>query len=182
MDTQVNTQEILAHQTSKFSQSKGEFAKILVAVDYLPGTPRVFEQALQLAKACASQLTIFHCVQGQMPGMPEMLALASRGAYGGIYAKEMLELEEQLLREVTEELQAWLRSFCKRAEEAGIRAEFDYQIGEPGTKICALAKSWGADLIILGRRGRSGLSEIFLGSVSNYVVHHAPCSVLVVQH
>lgn len=33
----------------------------------------------------------------------------------------------------------------------------------------------------MGRRGHKGLSEILLGSVSNYVVHHAPCSVLVLQ-
>ncbi len=39
----------------------------------------------------------------------------------------------------------------------------------------------GADLIVLGRRGRTGLAEALLGSVSNYVLHHAPCSVLVVQ-
>ena len=48
--------------------------------------------------------------------------------------------------------------------------------------ICNAAISWQADLIIMGRRGRTGLSELFLGSVSNYVLHHAPCAVLVVQH
>lgn len=47
--------------------------------------------------------------------------------------------------------------------------------------ICELARNWNADLIILGRRGRTGLSELLLGSVSNYVLHHAPCSVLTVQ-
>ena len=43
------------------------------------------------------------------------------------------------------------------------------------------SQNWEADLIVIGRRGHQGLSEILLGSVSNYVVHHAPCSVLVVQ-
>jgi nucleotide-binding universal stress UspA family protein len=33
----------------------------------------------------------------------------------------------------------------------------------------------------MGRRGRTGLSELFLGSVSNYVTHHAPCSVLTLK-
>ena len=45
-----------------------------------------------------------------------------------------------------------------------------------------MANSWQADMIIVGNRGRSGLSEFFLGSVSNYVMHHAPCSVLVVHN
>ncbi|WP_442949349.1 universal stress protein [Nostoc sp.] len=41
--------------------------------------------------------------------------------------------------------------------------------------------SWGADLIVLGRRGLKGFAELLAGSVSNHVVHHSPCSVLVVQ-
>ncbi|MEY3330640.1 MAG: hypothetical protein RLZZ115_3525 [Cyanobacteriota bacterium] len=44
-----------------------------------------------------------------------------------------------------------------------------------------MTKKWGADLVIVGRRNRSELAELFLGSVSNYVVHHVKCSVLVVQ-
>jgi phage terminase large subunit GpA-like protein len=35
---------------------------------------------------------------------------------------------------------------------------------------------------MVGHRGRTGLSEFLLGSVSNYVMHHAPCSVLVVNN
>ncbi|MGF1516635.1 MAG: universal stress protein, partial [Nodosilinea sp.] len=51
----------------------------------------------------------------------------------------------------------------------------------PGRVICTLAKTWAADLIVVGSHRRKGLSELFLGSVSNYVMHHAPCSVLVVD-
>lgn len=47
--------------------------------------------------------------------------------------------------------------------------------------ICDVARSWKADLIVLGRRGYSGVKELFLGSVSNYVLHHTPCSILTVQ-
>ncbi|MGL4622525.1 MAG: universal stress protein, partial [Chroococcidiopsis sp.] len=47
--------------------------------------------------------------------------------------------------------------------------------------ICDFALAWKADLIVTGRRGRRGLSEFFMGSVSNYVLHHASCSVLTVQ-
>jgi nucleotide-binding universal stress UspA family protein len=57
----------------------------------------------------------------------------------------------------------------------------DCQLGEAGSLICKAAQNWGTDLIVIGRRGHRWLSEILLGSVSNYVVHHALCSVLVVQ-
>lgn len=63
----------------------------------------------------------------------------------------------------------------------GINAEFKILFGDPSRVICEIAQAWNADLIIIGRRGRTGLSELFLGSVSNYVLHHAPCSVLTVQ-
>ena len=43
------------------------------------------------------------------------------------------------------------------------------------------AKDWGADLIILGSHGYGFWKRTFLGSVSNSVVHNAPCSVLIVR-
>ena len=182
MNTQEKSREVTTHQEPEPQSSTVGFRKILVAVDYLASTPELFEKAIQLAQVYGSRLMVFHCVQGQMPGMSEMVAAASMGTYGGIYSREMLELEEQLVQEATEELQAWLRSFSRRATEVGVLSEFDHRVGDPGPQICALAKTWGADLIVIGRRGRKGLSEMLLGSVSNYVVHHAHCSVLVVQH
>lgn len=75
-----------------------------------------------------------------------------------------------------------LRSRTRKAMAAGVSTEFTQLAGSPGKTICDLASDWGADLIVMGRRGRSGLSELILGSVSNYVLHHARCSVLTVQH
>ncbi len=54
-------------------------------------------------------------------------------------------------------------------------------LGDPGRIICEIARDCDADLIVMGRGNHSGLNEFFLGSVSNYVLHHAPCSVLAVQ-
>ncbi|MGA7934086.1 MAG: universal stress protein, partial [Kovacikia sp.] len=74
-----------------------------------------------------------------------------------------------------------LQSYTEKATAAGVPTEFTQNAGNPGRKICDMVQTWGADLIILGRRGRSGLNELLLGSVSNYVLHHATCSVLTVQ-
>lgn len=169
-------------QTNLVAASTTTYKKIFVAVDYLASTPEIFTHALNIARASQGELMIFHCVQGDIPGMPEMVAYAGMGAYSGIYSQEMLDYEEHLLQEATEELHAWLATFVKKAQEEGITADSDYATGTPGQKICQLARSWAADLIVVGRRGRRGLSEMLLGSVSNYVVHHAHCSVLVVQH
>ncbi|MEL6786783.1 MAG: universal stress protein, partial [Cyanobacteria bacterium J06607_15] len=51
----------------------------------------------------------------------------------------------------------------------------------PGRTICDRAQTWSVDLILVGSRGLTGAKEVMLGSVSNYVTHHAPCSVLIVR-
>jgi nucleotide-binding universal stress UspA family protein len=53
--------------------------------------------------------------------------------------------------------------------------------GEPRVVIASTAKTWGADLIVMGARGLSRLERALLGSVSTSVARHAPCSVLVAR-
>ncbi len=53
--------------------------------------------------------------------------------------------------------------------------------GHPAETICRIAEDEKHDLIIMGRRGLSGVSSFFLGSVSDKVTHHAVCPVLVVH-
>ena len=53
--------------------------------------------------------------------------------------------------------------------------------GSPGQMIVAEAEKWGADLIVVGSHGYGFLERVFLGSVSDAVIHHAPCSVMVVR-
>ena len=54
-------------------------------------------------------------------------------------------------------------------------------MGYSGRNIGEEAQTWSAELILVGSRGLTGLKEMFLGSISNYVTHHAPCSVLIVR-
>lgn len=51
----------------------------------------------------------------------------------------------------------------------------------PGLGICREAEQWDADLIVLGYRREWELKKLVLGSVCNYVTHHAPCSVYVAR-
>jgi nucleotide-binding universal stress UspA family protein len=53
--------------------------------------------------------------------------------------------------------------------------------GAPKQAIVEEAEEWGADLIVVGSHGYGFWERMFLGSVSSAVVHHAPCSVLVVR-
>ena len=54
-------------------------------------------------------------------------------------------------------------------------------VGEPGPELCRLAADEGADLLVVVSHGRGVLKRVLLGSVSDYVLHHSPCPVLVVR-
>jgi nucleotide-binding universal stress UspA family protein len=57
----------------------------------------------------------------------------------------------------------------------------EVQVGEPAEEIVDLARLEHVDLIIMGSRGLSPMKEMLLGSVSNKVLHTAPCPVLIVR-
>jgi nucleotide-binding universal stress UspA family protein len=53
--------------------------------------------------------------------------------------------------------------------------------GSPAVEIIDVAKRLPADLIVISTHGRTGLKHVFLGSVAEHVVRHAPCPALVVR-
>lgn len=135
----------------------------------------VFERALAIAKQDGASLMLFHSIP---------LESQDINPYSNIYGEELLEFSKYMTEQLDKEkeaIQQWLADYCQQATDGGVATEYTYKVGEAGRWIRDLAQSWGADLIVIGRRGLSGLAEVFLGSVSNYVVHHARCSVLVVQ-
>ncbi|MGG6297128.1 universal stress protein [Leptolyngbya sp. AN02str] len=154
------------------------FRKILVPLDHTPLSDQVFEHALNLAKATNATLMLLHVFS---PEDDEAIPLNSALSYPEL-REEVVHRYLQHRTQFEEESLKTLQALTKQANESGVVAEFTQTAGSPEQRICALARTWNADLIVLGRRGRTGLNELILGSVSNYVVHHAPCSVLTVQH
>lgn len=53
--------------------------------------------------------------------------------------------------------------------------------GDPREVLVDIARTEGADLVVVGSHGRTGLAKLVLGSVAAHVVGHAPCSVMVVK-
>ncbi|BAC92155.1 universal stress protein [Gloeobacter violaceus] len=156
------------------------FRKVLAAIDSSPAGRKVFEDALEVARLHGAQLLILHVLTYEddnylanpTPAPGDFYALIGATAF-----ERYLELRETMQKESLEKLTA----LVEEARTAGVEANHAQYAGSPEHAICKMAKEWSADLIVLGRRGRSGLSELFLGSVSNHVVHHAPCAVLVLQ-
>ncbi len=154
--------------------------KILVALDRSEMGNLVFEQALDLAKVTKASLMLLHVLSAEEEGSPYVPVYSGFDYYSGVRG-QTLEVYQQQWDAFKHESIEMLQYFCTQANTAGVSTEFRQNLGSPGRCICDLALCWGADLILMGRRGRSGLRELFLGSVSNYVLHHAPCSVHIVH-
>lgn len=64
---------------------------------------------------------------------------------------------------------------------AGINISSDVLFGSPDSRIVETAEESGADLILIGSHGYNRWERLLLGSISDSVVHHAHCSVLIVR-
>ena len=154
-----------------------EYHKILTAIDRTSTNPEVLEDALDLAQKQGAQMLIFYCLQQETAAKREdriatVAELVEADSLSALDRQDQAELAHA---------RAWLESLTGLAEERGIIAIADAEVGEPGQRICDLASRWGADLIILGQSNRGLLTECILGSVASHVVHHAPCSVLLIK-
>lgn len=88
-----------------------------------------------------------------------------------------------LLSAPPSDIEAW-EVFARPKEilaQAGIGYQLLLAIGDPADEIIRAARDHGFDLIVVGHRGLSPVKAFLLGSVSNRIVSHAPCSVLVVR-
>ena len=157
------------------------FHKILVAIDQSAMGKQVFEQALELAKVNNASLMLLHVLSHEEENSPKLPVFSGLDYYPGVMRSQTLELYQQHWETYEQLGLKMLRSRAQEAAEVGVTVEFSQNSGSPGHMICEVANLWNADLIVVGRRGRSGLSELLLGSVSNYVLHHAGCSVLIVN-
>ncbi len=157
------------------------YRKILVAIDHSSLRTYLLNKAIGLAKLMKADLMIVHALSAYDEGSPG-LPVRSYHSYYPISDSIAWETYQKRWENYEREGISELRQLAAEATDQGIKTEFTQTAGDPGRVICDLATSWQADIIVVGNRGRSGLSEFFLGSVSNYVMHHAPCSVLVVHN
>lgn len=74
-----------------------------------------------------------------------------------------------------------VRQAEQRLTKAGYKVETAVEEGDPKSKIVEDAARWHSDLIVLGSHGRKGMDRFLMGSVSDAVARHAPCSVEVVR-
>lgn len=157
------------------------FLRILVGLDRSELGQAVFTQALVLAQSCGAHLHVLHVFDLEPMAVSGLSPLTPSAPELGIYSTLVHSTPwSQHNQAHVDQIHAWLQQQCQVALNQGVPAEFSYRVGSPGGVLCEVAQHWQADLVVVGHRGRSGLVEALLGSISNHVVHHSPCSVLVV--
>ncbi|MGK7934578.1 MAG: universal stress protein [Xenococcaceae cyanobacterium] len=151
--------------------------RILVAVDYSERNESVFDSALSLAKTTGASLMLLHVLSEDEAGYPVLPTYA----YYPVIDDRNYDAYQEKLAEYKQRGIDFLQNLTQKATEKEVETEYTQLVGNPGRTICELASTWEADLILVGSRGLKGFKEMFLGSVSNYVTHHAPCSVLILR-
>ena len=139
--------------------------KILVPIDFSDSASNIIEWAAYLARESKSQLVLFHAYH--LPVEFQQL----EGAY----------LPPDFWANVKSEAEASLARYETELRESGHSVESVVREGYAATAIVDEANELGADLIVIGTHGLSGLKHMLLGSVAERVVQKAPCPVLTVK-
>lgn len=155
--------------------------KILIAVGDSPEVAEILETGLTLAEKFGAEVDILHVLILVQNSFEPVANPFMSGSYP-LMSDLVIEQYQKELKDSENAGMERLQAYARQAQDRHIKAETYQSLGDPGRTICELATNNLADLIVMGRNQKSVLSEFFLGSTSNYVLHHAPCSVMMIQH
>jgi nucleotide-binding universal stress UspA family protein len=138
---------------------------IIIGVDLSVQSDQALDRAAALAALHHSKLVIVNAQADDEP-----IANVNN---------DMLDQLGRVSEAVRVETTKQLATRLDRLRDRGIDAELVGRIGPPGEVVAHVAHERGAELIIVGTHGATGISRFLLGSVATAVVRHAPCDVLV---
>jgi len=150
----------VATQTEVHGPSPATISTVLLATDLTPASEAATTQAISMAASLGARLLVVNVIdQG-----------------GPVSALATVRVDQQrALREGP------LLQIVNRARARGVDAAFLLWTGEPGQGIVAAAEAEGADMVVVGTRGLDRAGRFLLGSVSDYVVYHSSCPVMVAR-
>ena len=141
--------------------------KILLATDGSEFAEKALQKSIDLAKATNASVTVVS---------------ASPMIYPRISLEVTKDINEKMQEHTAAEVNKIADEALQKLKDQGVKADKKVVLDMvPADAICSTAKEGGYDLIVVGSRGRRGLSETFLGSVSNEVAHLACTTVMIVR-
>lgn len=138
------------------------YHRILLAYNGSPEGRAVLHQGMELAQLCQAEVCLLAVV-----GIPAGLTMAET-----VVTPEMTDALEAPARRTLEE-------GAKDIVAAGLKVRTRIEFGEPVERIGAVAREYGADLIVVGHRHRGTLARWWGGSVGKSLLGQIPCDLLV---
>lgn len=140
---------------------------ILVPTDFSETAARALGWARAMARAFGAEIALLHVADHAVAWMPV-------GGLGAVPAP----VSPDFVEEFTKTAQAALNGLAAGAPEVTGR---HLRHGHPREVILDVATELPADVIVMGTHGRRGFSHLFIGSVAEHIVRHAPVPVLTVR-
>ncbi|MCS6959220.1 MAG: universal stress protein [Pseudanabaenaceae cyanobacterium SKYGB_i_bin29] len=147
----------------------------LVAIDGSNVHQKVIDKVIELAtpgKTYVILLTVVEPLENYLP--PVLLPT-------GDWVTLPLPVNEETEKKLRESVSLVLKQASDRLSSCNIANESRIESGSPREMICHVAGEINPTVLVLGSRGLGSIERLMLGSVSDYVVHHAPCPVLIVR-
>jgi nucleotide-binding universal stress UspA family protein len=149
-----------------------QISKIVVPIDGSEKSMEAADYAVKMAERYGSEVAVVYVIH-----MDQNLELL------GIYRLSGPDPIKKKMEEARAEAQKWFVEISRNAEQRKVHVKTDV-IEFPMSVVATIveyAVSEKADVIVIGTRGRSGISKMLLGSVASGVVTYAPCPVVVVK-
>jgi nucleotide-binding universal stress UspA family protein len=146
--------------------------KVLVAVDGSENSDMALNFGLDLAEKYAADVTVLNVSESPAMGAVPMEPTTISGDNMVVFAKDLRKFHEEILSKAVAHA---------KTVKPNVVVLPKLREGDPALEIVAAAKEGGFDVVLVGHRGFSRLREIFLGNVSEKVVHLAPCTVIIVR-
>jgi nucleotide-binding universal stress UspA family protein len=138
------------------------FGRILIAIDGSKPSFKAARVGFDLAATLAAQVATVYAAEPPVSCSDEL------GIRPEEFEGEAVHDDEAVLRAL------------RKAVHVPPGAHHVVHVGHPAETILHAARSWAADLLVLGSHGRSGLRRVLIGSVAETVVRRAPCPVLII--
>ena len=160
-------------------QEESKFSRILVAIDGSPSSMKAAEFAIMMAEKGGSGMS--EISRSKLIALTALDVSTPRSFLSSFIAAPTYGLKE--LEEERNQAKQWMEKLRQKAEDKKIpfRSEIIEGVTSAGTAITDYAASHGISIIVVGTKGRSGVSKAFLGSVALRVVTHSSCPVIVVK-
>jgi nucleotide-binding universal stress UspA family protein len=147
--------------------------RILVATDGSEFSRKAIDKWCELVgKSGPVAVRVVAVYEPQTPAAAEPFAISAE------YYQRLDDMARERAKEVADAAVSDLREKCGNAD---LEITASTELGRPAKVILDHANDWKPDLIVVGSHGRGFWGRLTLGSVSDAVVHHANCSVLVVK-